>query len=172
MTKATHRFRARHSWGVATNGRNWYQVFLLVLTIAFVGTALASGSEDQVIARSYPPWAQQIWYGGLILGAISALIGIAMHSITGLLVERAALFLLSGVCLSFGTAFIASILRVDLFHVLYVSFFVYSFGAVNITRALQVRRDIDEERRKLRQIGNLKEALGDTATPEVPLRDQ
>lgn len=142
-----------------TEGRNYYQVYLLILAIVFVGTSWASGGEGQVIAATFPIWAQALWYCGLIAGAVLALGGITAHSLGGLLVERAALFFLAGLCASYGLAFLAASDRADIFHAAYVVFFVLTFAAVNLLRARQIRRDIDEERRKLRQIGDLRASL-------------
>jgi hypothetical protein len=41
-------------------GRNWYQVYLLVLTMVFVGGSWATGSEGQVIAATFPSWSQYL----------------------------------------------------------------------------------------------------------------
>ena len=123
-------------------GRNWHEALLLVLTVAFAAQAWASGSEQQTIAATYPPWAQAIWYGGLILGALVALAGIIWHGHTGLLIERAALLGLAGVCVSYGLAFLLHADRADLFHAVYVVVFVGAFAAVNVARAAQIRREI------------------------------
>lgn len=150
-----------------TAGRNWYQIYLLFLAAVFVGFSWISGGEGQVIASSFPAWAQGLWYGGLLVGAGLALVGIAMHTITGLLLERASLFFLSGLCASYGLAFLAASARSDVFHAAYVVFFVLSFAGVNLLRARQIRRDVDEERLKLRKLGDIKETLGKHLPPEA-----
>lgn len=123
-------------------GRHWHEALLLVLAVAFAAQAWASGSEQQTITATYPAWAQAIWYGGLILGSLVALVGIIWHGHTGLLIERAALLGLAGVSASYGLAFLIHSGRADLFHAVYVVVFVGAFAAVNIARAQQIRREI------------------------------
>lgn len=142
-----------------TPGRNYYQIYMLVLAIVFVGSSAITGGEGQVIAQSFPLWAQYLWYGGLTIGASIALFGIARNNLVGLLIERAALLFLAGLCASYGLAFLAASSRSDVFHAVYVVFFVLAFAVVNYVRAKQARKNVDEERRKLRQIGDLKESL-------------
>lgn len=84
--------------------------------MVFVGGSWATGSQDQVITATFPSWSQQLWYGGLLLGALIALIGIALHTVAGLLIERGALFWLSGLCAAYGCAFLASAGRAGAFH--------------------------------------------------------
>lgn len=79
-----------------TAGRNWHGAYLAVLTVVFALEAWLSGSQQQVIAATFPGLARNLWYGGLIAGAVLVLIGVTLHTVTGLLIERAALFLLAG----------------------------------------------------------------------------
>lgn len=132
--------------------RNWYQVYLLVLAMVFVGGAWATGSEGQIIAQTFPSWSQFLWYGGLLLGSLVALVGIGMNTVTGFLIERGALFWLAGLCGCYGLAFLAFAERAGTFHVVYVVAFVLAFAAVNLARARQVRSDIDRMRAQLRDL--------------------
>lgn len=136
-------------------GRNWYQIYLLVLTMVFVGFAWATGSESQVITATFPGFMQVIWYGGLLAGALVTLVGIAMHTVTGFLIERGALFWLAGLCTAYGLAFMAYAAQADPFHAAYVVVFVLAFAAVNLARARQIRGDIDKMRADLRRLGGL-----------------
>jgi hypothetical protein len=136
-------------------GRNWYQVYLLVLTMVFVGGSWATGSEGQVIAATFPSWSRYLWYGGLLIGAVVALVGIAQHTVVGLLIERGALFWLSGLCAAYGCAFLAFAGRTDAFHAVFVVTFVLAFALVNLVRARQVRRDVDAMRTQLRRLATL-----------------
>lgn len=134
------------------SGRNWYQVYLLVLTMVFVGGSWVTGSAGQVITATFPSWSQYLWYGGLLLGAVVALVGIALHSVTGLLIERGALFWLAGLCAAYGCAFLAFAERADIFHAVFVVTFVLTFALVNLVRAWQVRRDVDAILAQLRYL--------------------
>lgn len=137
------------------SGRNWYQVYLLVLTMVFVGGSWATGNEDQVITATFPSWSQYLWYGGLLTGALVALVGIALNTVVGLLIERGALFWLSGLCASYGCAFLAFAGRADAFHAVYVVTFVLTFASVNLVRTRQVRHDVDAMRAQLQRLAPL-----------------
>lgn len=143
---------------MVTTGRNWYQVYLLVLTMVFVGSAWLSGGEGQVIAATFPAWSQYLWYGGLLIGAAAALVGIGLGTVVGLLIERAALFWLAGLCGAYGMAFLAFSSRSDVFHAVYVVTFVALFALANLTRARAIRRDIDRLRWTLRRLGDTETA--------------
>lgn len=133
-------------------GRNWHEIYLLVLTIGFALSGWLTSSSEQVITASYPVWSQFVWYGGLIAGASIALVGIALHTLTGLLIERAALFGIAGLCGAYGMAFLATAGRADPFHAVFVVVLVGVYAAINLARAFQVRRDIDQIRLGLQKL--------------------
>jgi hypothetical protein len=139
-------------------GRNWHEVYLLVLTVAFAAMAWATGSQEQTIAGTFPAWSQQLWYGGLVVGAVVGLLGIALHTLTGMLIERAALLGLSGLCAAYGAAFLAHASRADLFHAVFVVVFVAAYAVVNLARACQVRREINQVRAQLQWIAAVRSA--------------
>lgn len=86
------------------------------------------------------------------MGGAVALVGIAMNTVTGFLIERGALFWLAGLCGCYGLAFLAFAGRADAFHAVYVVTFVLAFAAVNLARARQIRWDIDRMRAELRRL--------------------
>jgi hypothetical protein len=90
-----------------------------------------------------------------LTGAVVALVGIAQHTVVGLLIERGALFWLSGLCAAYGCAFLAFAGRADAFHAVFVVTFVLAFALVNLVRARQVRRDVDAMRTQLRRLATL-----------------
>lgn len=145
--------------GVAA-GRSWYQVYLLVLTVLWAAAGWFTGSDGRVIAETFPAWSRHLWYGGLVAGAVLALVGIALHTVVGLLVERVALFVLAGLCGAYGLAFLAYAGRADVGHVLYVVPLVLAYAAVNLVRARQIRRELDQTHRELRR-------LADALNPEA-----
>ncbi|MDQ3760988.1 MAG: hypothetical protein M3460_04615 [Actinomycetota bacterium] len=116
-------------------GRNWLEALALIFTISWAGSAWASGSAEQDIARTYPQWAQALWYGELIIGAFLALVGLVWHRMPGWL-------LLGGVGMSFGIAFAVHSGRSDLSHAVYVVVGVFGFAAACISRARQIRAAI------------------------------
>lgn len=139
-------------------GRNWHEVYLLVLTVVFAGIAGASRSEQQTIAATFPAWSQYLWYGGLATGALLALAGIALHTVTGMLIEGAALIGLAGLCSAYGAAFLAYAGRADLFHAVFVVAFVAAYAGVNLARARQVRREVDTFRAELRRLAAVRQS--------------
>lgn len=137
-----------------TRGRNWYQVYLLVLAVVFVGASWLTGGEGQVIAAAFPSWSQYLWYGGLLAGSVAALVGIALATVVGLLLERAALLWLAGLCAAYGMAFLAFPAGADVFHTVYVVTFVGSFALVNLVRARDIRRGVNSMRGDLRGLAD------------------
>lgn len=142
-------------------GRNWHGAYLAVLTVLFALEAWLSGSQQQVIAATFPAWSRHLWYGGLITGALLVLAGIVLHTVTGLLIERAALFVLAALCGAYGLAFLAASTRAgaDPGHLVYAVVLVLAFAGVNLLRARQIRREIDQTRSELRRLGDAREAL-------------
>jgi uncharacterized membrane protein len=135
-------------------GRNWHEVYLLVLTILFAVTGWLTDSKEQIITATFPAWAQSFWYGGLAAGAVLALVGIALHTLTGLLVERAGLFALAGLCGAYGLTFGALAGRVDPVHSVAITLLVFAFAAVNLARAGQIRREVNGVRHDLRKLAS------------------
>lgn len=101
-----------------------------MLTVAFSVSSWASGSRDQVIAATFPSWSQYLWHGGLIMGAVLALVGLALHTVAGLLVERGARFWLAGLYGCYGVEFLAFAGRADLGHAVYVVVLVNAYALV------------------------------------------
>lgn len=135
-----------------TTSRNWYEVFLLVLTALWAVSGWVTSSEGQQIALTFPPWARDLWYGGLLFCALAALMGVAMAGVTGLMVERGALFVLAGLCGCYGLVFFARAGVADPLHAAYVVVLVLAYAGVNLARAVQIRRELDLVRHGLRHL--------------------
>jgi hypothetical protein len=135
-----------------TTGRNWYQLLLMVLTVFWVATAWMSGSTDQSITASFPWWSRSLWYFGLTIGAAVTAVGIIMHTFTGLLVEKAGLFILVGICAGYVVAFLAFAGRADPVHVISIVALIALYAAINIARARQIHRDIVGLKHGLRKL--------------------
>lgn len=121
------------------SGRNYYEIYLLVLTAGWAALNWATGADGETIEAAFPGWGRHLWFGGLLAGATLALVGIAVGTVVGLLVERAALFGLAGLCAAFGVL-VAS--RADLVHALYVVPLLLAYAAVHLHRARQAYRDV------------------------------
>jgi len=81
------------------------QGFEVVLMVIAVGTGAGglwnpSGITSRVDPL-LPTWGRLIWYGGLLVGGMITIIGIAMARPFGPLVERAGLVILTGSCVSY-----------------------------------------------------------------------
>lgn len=133
-------------------GRNWYEVYLMVLTLLFAISAWTTGSSQETLIATFPIWSQNLWYGGLVVSALAVLAGIVMNTLTGLLIERAALLILTGICAGYGLVFFAVSSRTSALHASYVVVLVLAYAAVNVTRALQVGSELTRIRRELSQL--------------------
>jgi amino acid transporter len=104
-------------------GRNWHEVYLLALSAAVGVTGLASARRSDAVAASFSGLGQAGWYGGLLVGSLLGIAGIVLSStrprdraglldgdelqrhlrraLTGLTLERAAMLLLTGLCVAY-----------------------------------------------------------------------
>lgn len=135
------------------SGRNYYEIYLLLLTAGWALLNWVTGADGETIEAAFPGWGRHIFLGGLLVGSLTALVGIAVGTVVGMLVERAALFALAGLCGAVG-AFVLS--RADLVHALYVVPLLLAYAAVHLVRARQVRNDI----------ARIRQALANPAAPE------
>jgi hypothetical protein len=133
-------------------GRNWYEVYLMVLTVLFVVSAWSTDSARETLTATFPVWSQNLWYGGLIVSATLVLTGIVLGTVTGLMIERAALLVLTGLCVGYGLVFFAVAGRGSASHGIYVVVLVLAYAAVNITRAFQINTDLRQIRSSLHQL--------------------
>ena len=119
--------------------RNYYEIYLLLLTIGFAGTWGLSNTGE--VTSTFPFWTRMIWYGGLLLSAVVAVAGEIVFSNLSLLIERAALLFMTGLIMAYALAFIIVGFRLSLMgHVAYVSIALILFAGINYGRARQIRR--------------------------------
>ena len=161
-------------------GRNWHEVYLLALA-AMSGAAglLAPEARSQAIESSFPAWGQIAWYGGLLTGALIALAGIIyapgsavvpagdlgkadLHrrlkrQVTGMMVERAAMLLLAGLCTGYVLGAIASVGASRAAAALGAAL-VAAFALANAARARQIRLSLR----------HIQASAGKGASPEAP----
>ncbi|MGH3693229.1 MAG: hypothetical protein ACRDRX_04385 [Pseudonocardiaceae bacterium] len=131
------------------SGRNYYEVYLLLLTLGWAIMSWIVG-DGEAIASVFGTAGRVVFFGGLILSSALALTGIAMGSLTGMLIERAAMYTLSALCVCFA---IVVAFGADLAQSLYVVPLLATYGVVHYHRTHQVRRDIDRTRAQLRALG-------------------
>src|SRR2546430_17175936 len=106
-----------------------------------------------------------IWYSGLALGAVIALVGRFFQLPMSLLVERVGLYLLAGVMLSygFGIYLLIGFERARLSGVIIVA-----FGLACAVRCWQIGRDLQRLRRALTPPIELADAAPHLADPDDP----
>lgn len=135
-----------------STGRNWYQLMLMVLTVFWAATAWLSNSTNETITASFPWWSQSLWYFGLIAGAAVTAVGIIMHTVTGLLVEKSGLFILVGICAGYDVAFLAFAGRADPGHVILIVALIALYAVINFARARQIHKAILDLKHGLRKL--------------------
>lgn len=149
-------------------GRNWHEIYLLFLAAATGATGLiAPHARSQSIEASFPVWGQICWYVGLLVGALGGVAGILLspslppervvgmppeklrrrlnRQITGLAVERAAMLLLTGLCVAY---FLGAVTLVGVTRVTGAlgAVFVLGFALANATRAREIRLTLQRVR--------------------------
>lgn len=132
------------------SGRNYYEVYLLVLTIGWAIMSWIVG-DGEAIGAVFGPWGRAVFLGGLVAASALALTGIAIGTLTGMLIERAAMYTLSGLCVCFA---VVVAFGADLTQALYVVPLLATYGVVHYHRTRQVRRDINRARAQLRTLGD------------------
>lgn len=133
---------------MTASGRNGFEAYLLALTAAW---ALLSwlGTEGETIAALFGPLGRHIWLGGLLASSVLALVGIALGTYTGLMLERAALFALAGLFGCVGIAFVGFAARVDALHLLFVAPLLVGAALVMLSRTKQIRCDLTRMRDRM-----------------------
>lgn len=121
-------------------------LFSVCILVGGVGLAYADGRSRSIVA-AFPGPAQVAWYVVLLLCSILSLVGIARGDDLGLLLERAALVPLGGLCLSFGIAALAFSGPSGLSGGIMLG----GFGVACFVRAWQVTADLSRLRAELRQ---------------------
>lgn len=147
--------------------RNWHMVALLSFAV-FNGTVgLFTGRTSDAVAAAFPGWLRYGWYIGLIVGGIMGVAGY-LCGLTGLrpidgerytlskwldrvvlamTVERFAMLLLTGLCVSYvlGAIMVRQELTLPAFGVAVVA----GFAVANVLRARQLRLALRQMRRRL-----------------------
>lgn len=131
---------------MTASGRNGFQVYLLALTAGWATVSWLGGTEGETIAALFTTVGRHIWFGGLLVSSVLALVGIALGTYTGLMIERAALFTLAGLFAWVGLAFLGLFTRVDAFHLAYVAPMLLIAAWVSLDRTRQIRRDLERIR--------------------------
>ena len=120
------------------SGRNYYEIYLLLLTVGFAATwGLTNVGE---VTSLFPAWARWLWFGGLAFSAAVAVIGEIIHNSVSIIIERSGLVFLTGLVMAYTLAFvIVGIQTSTPGHVAYVGAALVLFAAVNYARARQIR---------------------------------
>lgn len=124
---------------VIRSGRSAHELLLLIwcLISGAAGIAVPGRVSTSTLSALPGPWLY-VWYIGLVVGSATAITGLVLASLVGLLVERVGLIILSGLLLSYGVAVVGLFgLRGMQFGLL-----VSALAAANLWRAAQARRDL------------------------------
>lgn len=142
-------------------GRNWHEAYLLVVSLLVGLGGLLSGHQSRAVEAAFPAWGQTCWYGGLIVGASLGLAGIGLESVvidqdetppgqlagrlarwrTGLILERAGLRFLIGLCAGYVLGAFATASVGDVAVALGVAY-VAAFAFANFARARQISKKL------------------------------
>lgn len=126
---------------MTASGRNGFELYLLLLTAGWAAVSWA-GTEGETVAMLFTAVGRHIWFGTLLASSLLALVGIALGTYTGLLIERAALWSLAGALAWVGLAFLGFATRVDALHLIYVTPLLLVAAGVALQRTTQIRRDL------------------------------
>jgi hypothetical protein len=136
------------------SGRNWFEFYLLVLTLAWAIFSWVIG-DGEVVAMLFTQVGRHIWFAGLIVSSALALVGIITGTVTGLLLERAALYFLAGLLGWVGVAFLSFAAKINALHLVYVTPLLLIAAAVMLSRTWQIRRDLNRIRQHLAAMSSI-----------------
>lgn len=138
-------------------GRNWHEAYLLLISTLYGLGGLLSGKSSRAIEATFPAWGQTGWYAGLLIGSLLGIAGIALETTvidqepppeavlakrlgrlrTGLVLERAAMRVLIGLCTAYVLGAFASSPITQVATALGVAY-VAAFALANLARARQI----------------------------------
>lgn len=114
-----------------------YLLGMCVLTGA--ASFFAPPARAKSIVYAFPVWAQGLWYIGVMAGGLIGLYGIMAKQVdTGLVVERAAMWLLIGLTSSYGVAAIAY----QGASAIPAMMTLLSFTGISVVRVHQINQDL------------------------------
>lgn len=133
--------------------RQVFEVYLLgaCVLVGLSGIVVPAARARSLVA-TFPPVAQLGWYVGILLGGVLGILGIVRGCARGLLIERAALIVLAGMCASFGIASVAFAGPVAITG----SIMLWGFVAPCVARAVQITSDLHVVRQALRSMAGEK----------------
>lgn len=124
-----------------STGRSWHEVYLLLISAAYALGGLVTGRTNQALDESFPGWSLLGWYGGLFAMSVLAVAGIVMGTIAGLVLERAAMWVLTGLCVAYVLGALAGAPLARVTTALGVGYIV-AFALANVARARQIDRTL------------------------------
>jgi hypothetical protein len=123
-------------------------VIYLNAIVAASGVAYFFGPPPGSVATLLPGGLASLWYGSLALGGATGLVSAAWpDALTGVLIERAAMWPLGMATLAYSVALVALAHLVALF----TAGLVAGFGVAAILRALQITRELRSVRAASRE---------------------
>lgn len=127
---------------MTASGRNGFEAYLLLLIAGWSLVNWIGGVEGETITLLFTEVGKHVWFAGLIISSVLALVGIATGTYTGLLLERASLFLLAGFFGWIGLAFLGFAFKINALHLVYVTPMLLLAATVALSRTRQIRCDL------------------------------
>lgn len=132
-------------------GRAVFEVYLLVACVLIgVFGLITPHARARSVVAAFPAWAQTAWYVGIALGGALAIYGISRGEIEGVLKERAALIVMSGLSASYAVASVAY----AGWPALSGAFLLISFAVACAVRTGQLSADLAAVRAELRRLAD------------------
>jgi hypothetical protein len=131
---------------VTASGRNGFEAYLLLLIGGWAALVWATGMDGETIAALFTRTGLYIWLAGLIVGSVIALVGIGLGTLTGMMIERAGLYVLAGWFGWVSLAFVGFATRVGSLNLLVVVPLMAMISVISLSRVKQITRDIQRVR--------------------------
>lgn len=131
---------------VTASGRNGFEAYLLLLIGGWAAMVWTTGMDGETIAALFTRVGLYIWLAGLIAGSVIALVGIGLGTLTGMMIERAGLYVLAGWFGWVSLAFVGFATRIDALHLLAVVPLMAMISWISLSRVKQITRDIQRVR--------------------------
>jgi len=126
------------SGAILRSGRNPFEAYLLVACVLSGLAGLLTAEAQSSIVSTLPRWEAVAWYGGLVAGGGVCLVGVALHGLKSLLVERIGLLMLAAFAVLYSGAVLVEAGPRGTF----VGLFVAAFAAACVGRFVQIGLDL------------------------------
>lgn len=132
------------------NDRHPYEVYLLTLAfLSSLPTAAGVTSPPNSITSQLPGWPARLWAYAVLIGAATALVGLAwkrprfpLVTVTGLLLEQVGIVILGAAC----TVYAVAVMFTGGTNALFAGSLTLAFGLASFAQARKIKRVLDTSR--------------------------